>query len=290
MPAFFNDNGFLILLMVQQALLALSLYLPLTAGQLSLATPGFYALGGYVAAVFSTRIFPPSEGLLSINILLFEMFVAGVLCAIAAVFVGVPALRLRGVYFSLATIAFVEVLRVVSLNLEITGGAVGIFAIPQVFETQLGYLWVLFPLLCVVCGILFFVENLRPGRALRAIREDELAAGAMGINVLAYKSATFIWGAVLAGVVGAVSAHLLNTWNSRQGTFDASVNCLAYVLIGGSYHLLGPVVGGAILSVLPELLKELQDFRLFINGLLLVLAALFLPQGMIGRAFLKRAK
>src|SRR5258706_4512587 len=152
MAALLNDYGFLIVTMILAATLALSLYLPLMAGQLSLASPGFYALGGYIAAYMSTKIFPIADGLYPLPLLLLEMTLAGVASGMLALLVGLPALRLRGIYLALATIAFVEIIRVLSLadNLEsITGGAVGIFNIPQPFPTQAGYLWVALPLLLI---------------------------------------------------------------------------------------------------------------------------------------------
>lgn len=196
---------------------------------------------------------------------------------------GIPALRLRGIYLALATIAFVEILRVVALNLQITGGAVGIFGIPQAFGlTDWGYLWLFGPLLVLVLLFTYQMERSRVGRAFRAIREDELAADAMGVSPTHYKVLAFVLGAVLAGVVGAISAPFLNTWNAKQGTFDASIAILAFVLIGGSRSMWGPVVGGALLTAVPEVLRFLADWRLVINGLVLVIASLYLPQGIVG--------
>src|SRR4051812_9828806 len=286
MGAFFVDNGFLIVSMVLAAMLALSLYLPLMAGQLSLASPGFYALGGYIAAYISTKIFPSESGSYSIGLLLLEILLAAVVSGILAVLVGVPALRLRGIYLALATIAFVEILRVLSLAQELeplTGGAVGIFNIPQPFPTKLGYLLIAGPLLLISSAFIYRLERIRAGRAFVAIREDELAADAMGISPTRYKVLAFTLGAILAGMVGAISAHVLNTWNARQGTFDASVNYLAFVLIGGSRTFVGPVVGGLVLTALPEVLRSvagisvlpswlaqlLRDGRLIIYGVLI---------------------
>ncbi len=288
MNDFFAQYGFLIVQMTLQAILALSLYLPLMAGQLSLASPGFYALGGYIAAVISTKVFPVSSGLYPFERLLLEMVLAGLASGLLAVIVGVPALRLRGIYLALATIAFVEILRVVSLNLEITGGAVGIFGIPQPFVNSLSYLWLAGPLLLVAMLFVYRLERSRIGRAFIAIREDELAADAMGINPTYHKVLAFTLGAILAGVVGAIQAHFLNTWNARQGTFDASINVLAFVLIGGSRTFVGPVAGAMILTALPEILRPLKDLRLIVNGLLLTIGAIYLPQGLITPDFLKR--
>ncbi|HEY9872764.1 MAG TPA: branched-chain amino acid ABC transporter permease, partial [Candidatus Obscuribacterales bacterium] len=295
MAGFFDTYGFLLVSMVLGALLGLSLYLPLMAGQLSLASPGFYALGGYIAAILSTKVFPSTSGLFPIPLLLFEMLIAGVVSGVLGVIVGVPALRLRGIYLAIATIAFVEVLRVLSLNLEITGGAVGIFGIPQPFQTPIEYLWLAVPLLLMSMFILYRLERIRAGRAFTAIREDELAAGAMGINPTYYKVLAFTLGAILAGVVGALSAHFLNTWNARQGTFDASIVYLTSVLIGGSRTFVGPVLGGMVFTALPEVLRAiadtsgiptwlagfLRDGRLIIFGLLIVLGTIFFPQGLV---------
>jgi branched-chain amino acid transport system permease protein len=304
MSAFFTTYGFLITSMIFAATLALSLYLPLMAGQLSLASPGFYALGGYIAAIMSTSYFPRADGAFPITQLLVEMALAGLASGLLAVLVGIPALRLRGIYLALATIAFVEILRVLSLNLEITGGAVGIFGIPQPFRTQAAYLWVALPLLLISMFLVYRIERIRVGRAFIAIREDELAADAMGISPTRYKVLAFTLGAVLAGVVGAVSAHFLNTWNARQGTFDASISYLAFVLIGGSRTFVGPVVGGLVLTALPELLRAvagiavlpgwlaqlLRDGRLIIYGVLIAVGAVFFPHGLITPDLLARRR
>ncbi|PNY80767.1 branched-chain amino acid ABC transporter permease [Deinococcus koreensis] len=285
MTDFLSTYGFLIVTMIQAGLLGLSLYFPLQAGQLSLASPGFYALGGYVAAIMLTN--PAFAGLrdaLGNGVFVLTWVVAAVLSGLLGLAVGVPALRLRGIYLALATIAFVEILRVVSLNLSFTGGAVGIFGIPQSFgfQDRWQYIFIFGPLLILTLLFARQLERSRVGRALRAIREDELAADAMGVPPTQYKVLAFVIGAVLAGIVGAMSAPFLNTWNAKQGTFDASIAILAFVLIGGSRNIWGPVVGGALLTAIPEVLRFLADWRLVINGLVLVVASLYLPQGIVG--------
>jgi branched-chain amino acid transport system permease protein len=283
MDDFLQNNGFLIVTMVQQALLAMSLYYPLMAGQLSLASPGFYALGGYVAAIIGTiEFFAPWRDSLGWLVFPLQWLVAGVLSGFLALLVGIPALRLRGIYLALATIAFVEIFRVVSLNLEITGGAIGIFGVPQLFENRWSYILTFGPLLILMLFFSYRLDRSRVGRAFKAIREDELAADAMGINPTRYKVLAFVIGAVLAGVVGAMSAPFLNTWNARQGTFDASIAYLAYVLIGGSRSMWGPLLGGMMLSALPEVLRPLKDSRLIINGFVLVFASIYMPKGIAG--------
>lgn len=303
MSTFLTTYGFLIVSMVLGAMLGLSLYLPLMAGQLSLASPGFYALGGYIAAILSTKVWVTSTSdFFPIPLLLLEVLIAGLVSGILGLIVGIPVLRLRGIYLAIATIAFVEILRVLSLNLEITGGAVGIFGIPQPFLTPLEYLWIAIPLLLISMVFTYRLERIRVGRAFTAIREDELAATAMGINSTYYKVLAFTLGAILAGVVGAVSAHFLNTWNARQGTFDASIIYLTFVLIGGSRTFAGPVLGGMVFTALPEVLRAiadtsglpiwlaqfLRDGRLIIFGLLIVIGTIFFPQGLVTPDLLRK--
>ena len=281
MTDFFNIYGHLIIATLFGAMLGISIYLPLMAGQLSLASPGFYSLGGYIAAILSTQFFPLSEGKYPLVFLGLEVLVSAIFSGLLAIALGIPVLRLRGIYLAIATIAFVEIIRILALNLEITGGAVGIFGIPQPFETPLAYLWIAIPLLIIVMFFVYRLEKTTLGKALRAIQEDELAANSMGINSTKYKVLVFILGAILAGIVGTISAHFLNTWNSRQGTFDSSIIYLAFVLIGGSKTFVGPVVGGIVLTALPEILREIGNLRLVIFGILIVLGTIFFPQGII---------
>ncbi len=283
MEDFISRYGFLFVTIIQQALLGLSLYFPLMAGQLSLASIGFYALGGYVAAIMGTHpALAPLRETLGFFIFPLEWLVAGLISILLGLALGFPALRLRGIYLALATIAFVQVFGVLVLNMPIAGGAVGIFGIPQAFESRLAYIWFFGPLLVLTLLFLKRLEATGTGRLFFSIREDELAARAMGVNVTWRKVQAFVIGCALAGVVGAMSAPFLNTWNTRQGTFDAGVACLAYVLIGGARSKWGALLGAALLVSLPELLRPLKDSRMILNGLVLVLACVYMPQGIVG--------
>ncbi|MBO9308165.1 MAG: branched-chain amino acid ABC transporter permease [Chloroflexi bacterium] len=308
MEGFLSTYGSAIVQMALAGVLALSLYLPLMAGQLSLASPGFYAVGGYVAALLSTRVFTGfPNGSYPILLIALEMVVAGGVSALFALIIGIPSLRLRGVYLALATIAFVEVLRVFALNQPWLGGAVGIYNIPQPFfsATRVEYLLLALPLLLVSTLFVARLERSRIGRAFVALREDELAASAMGIRPTYYKVLAFTIGAVLAGMTGALNAHILNTWNPRQGTFDLAILILAYVLVGGSRTFLGPVIGGAFLVALPEIiLREvadapglhpaiatfLRDGRLILFGVLIAVSVFFFPYGLVTPNLFKRRR
>ena len=280
---FLDNYGFLMVAIIQQALLGMSLWYPLMAGQLSLASIGFYSLGGYIAAIMGTSpLFAAWRETLGAALYPVEWLIAMLASCLLGLLVGIPALRLRGIYLALATIAFVQVLNVVVLILDVTGGAVGLFGIPQPFESRIGYLWFFGPLLIAMLLFSWRLTRTVAGRSFMAIREDELAAQAMGISTTFEKVRAFVIGCGLAGVVGAMSAPFLNTWNARQSSFDASVACLAYVLIGGARSIWGPLLGAILLVALPEVLRPLKDARLIMNGIVLVVACIYLPQGIAG--------
>jgi len=268
------------------SLLGLSVYLPLRCGQLSLATPGFYAIGGTLAALLSTRVdaLTHANGTYPISSVLLEMALAAVLCGVLATGIGRVVLRLRGVYLAIATIALVEILRVTTLNQEALGGAVGIFGIPQPFNDPSGYALFTLALLVVTCWFCDRLERNRLGRAMAAIRDDELAAACQGIDTERTKLVAFVLSAVVAGLVGVISAHFLNSWNARLGNFDASITTLAFVVFGGSRTWAGPVLGGLMLTALPELLRPVGDLRLVVFGLVILVGPLLLPQGLISPA------
>jgi branched-chain amino acid transport system permease protein len=306
--------------LIRYALLALSVYLPLRAGQLSLATPGFYAIGGFVAAVFSTRYvrlddetgfwnlralgrtWVSSRELYDLRFVVIELIIAVVIAVVFGLLIGYLALRLQGIYLALATIAFVECVRFFTLDHEFFGFATGIFDIPQPMNTQIEYLWLVVPLMIACTWFVYRLERVRAGRALLAIQEDELASSATGIHPTYYKVLAFTLGAVCAAMAGVISAHFINTWNARQGTFEAATLLLACVVVGGSRTFLGPIVGGIVLTAIPELLrwfsdreflptslaKAIKDGRPFVYGLLMVLVCIYFPQGLISQRFLER--
>ena len=265
------------------ALLGLSVYLPLRCGQLSLATPGFYAIGGTLAALLSTRVpaLGGSEPVYPLGSVLLEMALAAALAGGLAVGIGRLVLRLRGVYLAIATIALVEILRVTTLNQESLGGAVGIFGIPQPFLAPEGYALFTLMALGLVCWLCDRLERQRLGRAMEAIRDDELAAACQGIDTDRTKLIAFVLSAVVAAITGVISAHFLNSWNARLGNFDASITTLAFVVFGGSRTWAGPVLGGLSLTALPELLRPIGDLRLIVFGLVILVGPLLLPQGLI---------
>jgi branched-chain amino acid transport system permease protein len=284
------DNGLLVQMLLG-ALLGLSVYLPLAAGQLSLATPAFYAVGGTLAALLSTRwsvLGAADNGTFPWSSFGIEVVLGGLLAGAMALVVGSLVLRLQGIYLAIATIALVEIVRVAILNLPFTGGAIGIFGIPQPFASAAGYLIPALTLLALTGWICHRLELMPLGRAMAAIRDDELAARCMGINTTRVKLMAFVLSAMVAGSTGVLAAHFLNTWNARQGSFDTGITMLAFVILGGSRTWLGPVIGGLVLTAVPELLRPVGDARLVLFGLVILLGPLLFPEGLVSPALLER--
>lgn len=248
------------------ALLALSLWLTLSCGLLSLANAAFMGIGAYTAALLTLHLHWPFPAVL----------LAGAAApAAVALLIGAPTLRLSGVYLAMATLAFGEMTRILILNLEITGGPEGLNGIP------LATAWWHIALILAGAGyVLARLRRSRLGRAFEAIREDEVAARLMGIDVERHKLAAFTLGAVLAGLAGALNAHATFFISPREYGFENAVDILTMTILGGISSLIGPVLGASILTLLPELLRFLHAYRLAVNGLILITVVLFLPTGL----------
>ena len=247
------------------AMLALSIYLTLSCGLLSLANAAFMGIGAYAAALVSMHTGLPFPVALAAG---------ATLPALVALLVGMPTLRLSGVYLAMATLGFGEVVRVFVLNLEITGGPMGLNGIPLRTE-----FWHIVVLLALTLYLLGRLRRSKIGRAFEAIKEDEVAARLMGVNVSAYKLLAFVLGALIAGVAGALNAHFTFTIGPGNYGFENAVDILTMAVFGGTANLLGPSIGATILTLLPEAMRGLKDFRLAFNGLVLVLVILYLPKG-----------
>jgi len=265
----------LVLTLGTSSLLALSIYLTLSCGLLAMANAAFMGIGAYASALLTMNLGLP-----------FPLALAGgaAMPALVAYIIGKPTLRLSGVYLAMATLAFGEVVRIAILNTEpLTGGALGLNGIPQLTQP-----WHVALVLVVVLALLQRLRSSRTGRAFEAIREDETAAGLMGIDVNAHKLAAFVLGAAIAGLAGTLNAHLTFFIGPNEFGFDRGVEILTMTILGGIQGLAGPVLGALIVTLLPELLRGLQDWRLMANGLILVAIVLFLPRGLWDPARLRR--
>jgi branched-chain amino acid transport system permease protein len=257
------------------ALLALSIYVTLSCGMLSLANAAFMGIGAYTSAILTLNYGQP-----------FHVAIAAGMFApcVVAFLIGKATLRLSGVYLAMATLAFGEVVRIAVLNTEeLTGGALGLNGIPQ--STQW---WHIALSVVLVLAVLSRMRRSKLGRAFEAIREDETAAGLMGLDVNAHKTLAFVLGAAIAGLAGTLNAHLTFFIGPNEYGFDRAVEILTMAILGGINALAGPVIGAVLLTLLPELLRGLKDFRLVINGLLLVVIVLFLSKGLWDPARFRR--
>lgn len=255
-------------------LLALSIYATLCCGQLSLANAGFMAIGAYTGALITLH--SPSVPFVLV------LLAAAVVPAAVAVPLGLPVLRLRGVFLAIATVGFGEVVRLVFVNWDYTNGALGLVAIPQ--RT---HLWTVWLALAVTLFVLGRLHGSRAGYALEAIREDETAARTMGIRTTAYKLAMLVLGAAIAGLAGGLEAHFTFMVSPSGYAFGRVVEMLVQAVVGGTTVFFGPVIGATFLTVLPEVLRELGarlglspgPFRLFLDGAILLAVILYLPNG-----------
>jgi branched-chain amino acid transport system permease protein len=250
------------------AILGLSMYAVLVLGQLSLGQAAFMGIGAYTSAVLTVRFGVPFPLVLC---------AAMIAPAVAATIIGLPTLRLTGVYLAMATIGFGEVMRILYINTEYIGGALGFTGIPQKAEG-----WLIYGLLAIIFAGFLSAMRSKLGRAFEAIREDEDAARSIGIHVTAYKFVTLVISAALAGLAGALNAHFSSFIGPNEYGFDTAVSILSFAVLGGVTTPLGPVVGAFILGALPEVLRPLHDFRLVFNGLIIVLVVIFLPRGILG--------
>jgi branched-chain amino acid transport system permease protein len=257
-------------------LLALSIYTTLSCGQLSLANAGFMAIGAYTGALITLH---------SPSVPFILVLLAGALVpALVAVPLGLPVLRLRGVFLAIATVGFGEVVRLVFVNWDYTNGALGLVAIPQ--RTHLATIWLA---LVVALFILWRLRGSRVGYALEAIREDETAARTMGIHTTAYKLAMLVLGGAFAGLAGALEAHYTFMVSPSGYGFGRVVDMLVQAVVGGTAAFFGPVIGATFLTLLPEVLREVGarlgfapgPFRLFLNGAILLAVILYLPNGLV---------
>jgi branched-chain amino acid transport system permease protein len=272
--AFWNSHTLLIAQIGINSIIASSMFIVLFSGQLSLAAPGFMAIGAYTAVLMDLYWHTP----LALNI------AAGVVLAGATgVLVGLPVLRLRGVFLAIATIGFIEALRLgVILNLPITGEGLGL---KNVNPDPLGGIYLVLVSLAVVLFLVWRLTKGRLGAAWAAIRQDELAALSQGINVARYKMIAFVLSAVLAGFGGALESHLqtfIDPGDQQYGVTRA-VQVLSFAVLGGSGQFLGPVVGALVVTSLPWIFLQAQNYINVVTGLFLIAVIVFRPQGIVGR-------
>ncbi len=237
-------------------------------GQLSMGHAGFMSLGAYTSAILSVHFGTP----------FFLAIIAGaLLAALFGFLIGIPTLRLDGDYLAMVTIGFAEIIRVFFLNFEPGGKAVGFSGIPQ--ETTFTTVWIIVIVVIILNSKLF---NSRVGRSLFAIRENEIAAEACGINTTRMKVLAFTVGSLLGGLGGGLYAHYMYYINPQDFGFMKSIEILNMVVLGGMGSIPGTIIGVIILTLAPEVLRVVAEYRLLVYGALLVILMIFRPNGLLG--------
>jgi branched-chain amino acid transport system permease protein len=258
------------------------------SGILDLGFVAFYAIGAYSMAILGTLT----------NLNFWEILPIGMaLAMLSGVILGLPALRLRGDYLAIITLGFGEIVRIVAINVEITGGSQGIYGIPtppSIFGIEFSvtnirpYYWLMLTFVLLIIWAFLRLTSRRPGRAWEAIREDEDVAELMGVPTLKYKLWAFILGGAVGGAGGVVYASQVSTITPELFKVNVSFLILACVVFGGMGNLWGVVLGAILLNYIPEKIRFLADTRIVLFGVLMVLMMNLRPNGLVPR--MKREK
>lgn len=261
-------------------------------GQLPLGHAGFMSVGGYSCAIFIMRMMgvagvtmrdftsgsPAAMGLFVCGIVF-----GGVCAAVCGLVIGVPALRLKGDYLAIITLGFAEIIRVVMQNIDgvlgftLTGGAKGLTGIPSYTNFLNTFI--------VVAISLFLIHAMmksRHGRAILSIRDNEIAAESCGVNATYYKTLAFVASAFFAGVAGGLYAGCIGVMAPAKFGFMKSIEILVMVVLGGMGSMLGSVISATVLTILPEALRAVSDYRMVVYAVVLILVMIFRPKGLLG--------
>jgi branched-chain amino acid transport system permease protein len=253
------------------------------SGLLDLGYVAFFAIGAYTMGIMGTM-----TSLNTWEILPFGIFFA----MLAGLLLGLPALRLRGDYLAIVTLGFGEIVRIIALNLNVTGGPNGVVGIPtpppvlgQKFELDdhKAYFWVIFIMILLVIWMVRRFTVRRPGRAWEAIRQDEDVAALMGVNLLVYKLWSFTIGAAVGGAGGVIYASKTMFIAPDMFTFNTSILVLACVVFGGLGNIWGVILGASILAYLPERIRFISNARQLVFGLVLLIIMNVRPDGLLPR-------
>jgi len=264
-------------------------------GQFSIGHAGFYAVGAYASASLVTYgeasirgmvAFLPRVGQDAV-LLLLGITVAAIAAGIAGLAVGIPSLRLRGDYLAIVTLGFGEIIRVVILNVDAIGGARGFSSIPALSDFFL--FWV-FLFVLITVAVITNLVNSSYGRAFISIRDDEVAAEAMGVDTTRFKVLSFVISSMFAGIGGSLFAHYTAYLNPNSFTFITSFTMIIMIVVGGLGSIQGSILGAALITFTLEAFRSLSEFRLVGFSILLVLVMLYRPQGLMGIWELLRLK
>ena len=264
-------------------------------GQFSIGHAGFYAIGAYASASLVTYGEKSIRGMVDFLprigqdavLLLLGIAVAAIAAGIAGLAVGIPSLRLRGDYLAIVTLGFGEIIRVIILNVDAIGGARGFSSIPALSDFFL--FWV-FLFVLITVTVISNLVNSSYGRAFISIRDDEVAAEAMGVDTTRFKVLSFVISSMFAGIGGSLFAHYTAYLNPNSFTFIASFTMIIMIVVGGLGSVHGSILGAVLITVTLEAFRSLSEYRLVGFSILLVLVMLYRPQGLMGFWELLRPK
>lgn len=237
-------------------------------GQFSLGQAGFMALGAYTSGYLALHMGVPP---------LLATLVGGAAAALGGLAVGLPSLRLSGDYLAVVTLGFNGIIIVIIQNTEAVGAALGMIGLPQATTFGITFTWLLLGA--------FFLRNLLKsphGRAMMAVRDNEIALRSLGVDTTRVKVVAFVVGAFWAGIAGGLIAFLNASISPAQFNYDRSIELVAMVVLGGTGSLSGPLIAAAALTGLPELLRPIAEYRMLMYALLLVAMMILRPQGLLG--------
>jgi branched-chain amino acid transport system permease protein len=254
-------------------------------GEISFGHAGFIAIGAYTTAILNMQVLPQAWYSFWIALL-----VGGLLAALAGVIVGIPALRISGQYFFIVTMGFGEIIRFILLNWQsVTKGSFGITAIPSpsigsfVFSERYEFYYLFLVVFLLTLIPIIFLRRSYKGRAWLAIREDPLAAEAMGIHLTYYKVIAFVISAFFAGIAGGILGSYLNYLNPSNFLATESIMILVMVLLGGQGLIYGAIVGAILMTGLGEILRPFDQYRMVVIGCMMMILMILKPRGLLGK-------
>lgn len=261
--------GGIINLILINIILAVSLNLIVGfTGQLCLGHAAFMSIGAYTSAILSIKTNLP---------FILVIIISGLLSSLISLVIGIPTLKLKGDYFAITTLAFCEIIRVIIMNIDFVGGASGLSGIPIKTNFTVAFI------ICVLSIVIIYnVIHSSHGRAMISIRENEIASEAMGVNTFKFKVYSFCLAAFFAGIAGALSSHYTGFIQPTSFDFLKSIDILTFVVFGGMGSLSGSIIATSFLTFLPEALRPINELRMIIYPLILIILMLFRPQGLLG--------
>lgn len=267
--------------------IVLSVSLDLQVGMLGLLNfgqIGFTAIGAYTVAILTLTFWPQWWGFWA------ALLLGGLLAGLAGVVVGLSTFRIRGDYFCIVSLGFGEVIRYIALNwISVTQGPMGLTGIPvpKIFSlaivTRGQFYWFILILALLTLLLTIRMKNSYMGRAWIAMREDELATESMGVNLVRFKVMNIAISAMIAGVAGGFFAGYLNYISPTSFISNESLNVMCMVILGGAGSIWGAVVGAGILTLIPEILRPIADYRMLLYGVMMLLFMIFRPKGVLGK-------